>query len=200
MRSTNQYDASGTPHLHGLIDRCLRHERSAFRQLVEEHQHYVFALAFRVLRDEEDARDVTQEPFIRVWKKLYTYDIRTKFTTWLYTIATNLAYDQLKGNRRKRQRLSVVESSELDNIAAPTGVEARIVTRDLAEKITALAGGLPPKQQKVFILRDLQDLSVDEVARVLSMSVNSVKTNLCYARRSIREKMDQMESVKRRLP
>ena len=200
MRSSKQYDASATPHLPGLIDRSLRHERSAFRQLVEEHQHYVFALAFRVVRDEEDARDVTQETFIRVWKHLHTYDMRTKFTTWLYTITMNLAYDQLKGNRRKRHRLSVIESSDLDNVAAPMEEEAGIVNRDLAEKITELAGGLPPKQQKVFILRDLQDLSVDEVARVLSMSVNSVKTNLCYARRSIREKMQQMDGTRRRSP
>lgn len=200
MRSSKKYEDSAAPHLPGLIDRCLRHERSAFRQLVEEHQHYVFTIAFRVLRDEEDARDVTQETFIRVWKKLDTYDMQTKFTTWLYTIATNLAYDQLKGSSRKRQRLSVVGSSELESVAAPMEEEARIVNRDLAVKIAELAGGLPPKQQKVFILRDLQDLSVDEVARVLSMSVNSVKTNLCYARRSIREKMHQMEGTRRRSP
>jgi RNA polymerase sigma-70 factor (ECF subfamily) len=200
MRSPKLYDAPATLHLPGLIDRCLRHERSAFRQLVEEHQHYVFVIAFRVLRNEEDARDVTQETFIRVWKNLHTYDMRTKFTTWLYTIAVNLAYDQLKGNRRKHRWLSVIGSPELDSVAAPMGEEARIVNRDLAGKIAELAGELPPKQQKVFILRDLQDLSVDEVARVLSISVNSVKTNLCYARRSIRAKMHQMEDMKRRSP
>lgn len=200
MRSSKQYDAPATPHLPGLIDGCLRHERSAFRQLVEEHQHYVFAIAFRILRNDEDARDVTQETFIRVWKKLHTYDNRMKFTTWLYTIATNLAYDQLKGHRRRKSRLSVIGLTELDGVVAPIEEETSIVNRDLAEKISALAGELPPKQQKVFILRDLQDLSVDEVARVLSMSVNSVKTNLCYARRSIREKMHTMERTKRRSP
>ena len=75
-----------------------------------------------------------------------------------------------------------------------------IVNRDLAAKIKALAGKLPPKQQRVFVLRDLQDLSLDEVAQVLSMSISTVKTNLCYARRFIRTHMQQLDGVEGRKP
>lgn len=72
------------------------------------------------------------------------------------------------------------------------------VNRDLVAKITELAGGLPPKQYLVFILRDLQDLTVDEVAQVLSLSTNTVKTNLCYARKFIRAHMQRLEGMEGR--
>jgi RNA polymerase sigma-70 factor, ECF subfamily len=181
-----------------LIGRCLRDEAGAFRQLVEEHQRYVFSLAFRVLRDDEDAQDVVQETFIRVWKNLHAYDMQAKFTTWLYTITVNLAYDLLKSKNRKRRRFLPPESAESQNSAGATEEEMNFVNRDLAAKITELAGSLPPKQHLVFVLRDLQDLTLDEVAQVLSMSTNTVKTNLCYARRFIRAHMQRLEGMEGR--
>ena len=190
-RETSDTEAS---HLPELIKRCLRDEVDAYRQLVEEHQKYVFSVAFRILHDEEDARDVAQETFIRVWKHLHTYDMQTRFTTWLYTIAVNLAYDLLKMNtRRRRWILRPVESQ---HTRGTPDEEMDIVNRDLAAKIRELAGGLPPKQRLVFALRDLQDLSVEEVAQVLSMSTGAVKTNLCYARKFIRANMQRLEETK----
>jgi RNA polymerase sigma-70 factor (ECF subfamily) len=198
MNRPQTTDDPGVPHLPELIGRCLRNEGGAFRQLVEEHQKYAFSLAFRVLQDEEDARDVVQETFIRVWRNLHSYDGRAKFTTWLYTITVNLAYDLLKSRTRKR-RWILEPGSAQDSVGA-TQEEMNIVNRDLAAKIKELAGSLPPKQQLVFVLRDLQDLPVDEVAQVLSMSTSAVKTNLCYARRFIRAHMQQLEGVEGRRP
>ncbi len=200
MNPPQQSDHPGASHLPELIGRCLRNEGGAFRQLVEEHQRYVFSLAFRVLRDDEDARDVVQETFIRVWKNLHVYDKRAKFTTWLYTITVNLAYDLLKSKTRKRRWLLAPGSAESQNPAGVTEEEMNIVNRDLAAKIEELAGSLPPKQQLVFVLRDLQDLSVEEVAEALSMTTNTVKTNLCYARKLIRVKMQRLEGMEGRRP
>jgi RNA polymerase sigma-70 factor (ECF subfamily) len=198
MNSPHQSDDPETPPVPGLIGRCLRDEVGAFRQLVEEHRRYVFSLAFRVLRDDADAQDVVQETFIRVWKNLHTFDMRAKFTTWLYTITVNLAHDLLKSNTRKRRRFLTIESAESQSSAGTPEEEMNIINRDLAAKIRELAGSLPPKQQLVFVLRDLQDLTVDEVAQILSMSTNAVKTNLCYARRFIRTHMQQLEGMEGR--
>ena len=198
MHTPQQTDDPGTPHVPELIGRCLRNEGGAFRQLVEEHQRYVFSLAFRVLRDEDDARDVVQETFIRVWKNLHAYDMRAKFTTWLYTITVNLTSDMLKSKMRRRRWFLVPETAESQNSAGTMEEEMNIVNRDLALKIRELAGNLPPKQQLVFVLRDLQDLTVNEVAQILSMSTNTVKTNLCYARKFIRAHMQGLEGMEGR--
>jgi len=200
MNPPQQTDDTGASHIPELIGRCLRNEGGAFRQLVEEHQRYVFSLAFRVLRDDEDARDVAQETFIRVWKNLHAYDMRAKFTTWLYTITVNLSYDLLKSKTRKRRWFLDPGFAESGNSAGASEEETNIVNRDLAAKIEELAGSLPPKQQLVFILRDLQDLSVDEVAQALVMSTSTVKANLCYARRFIREQMQRLEEMEGRIP
>jgi RNA polymerase sigma-70 factor (ECF subfamily) len=200
MNSPQQTNDAGTGHIPELIGRCLRNEGGAFRQLVEEHQRYVFSLAFRMLRDDEEARDVVQETFIRVWKNLHTFDMEAKFTTWLYAITVNLTYDLLKSNTRRRRWLLAPETVDGQDSAAATEEEMNIVNRDLAAKIKELAGSLPPKQQLVFVLRDLQDLSVDEVAQILSMSTGTVKTNLCYARKFIRAHMQRLDGMEGRRP
>ena len=85
------------------IIRCKSGDMSAFQSLVEEYQIYAYKLAFRLLCSEDEAKDVVQESFIRVWRHIQKYDLRSKFTTWLYKIVTNLCYDHLKArNRRTR--------------------------------------------------------------------------------------------------
>ena len=79
-----------------LIARCRKGESLAFREIVERYQGYAFSLAFRVLWDEDDARETVQESFVRVWKHLAAYDGRSRFTTWLYSIVTHLAQDGSK--------------------------------------------------------------------------------------------------------
>jgi RNA polymerase sigma-70 factor (ECF subfamily) len=165
----------------------------AFRQLVELHQQYAFSLAFRIVCDEDDARDIVQETFIRVWSHLKDYVPEAKFTTWLYKIVVNLSYDRLKGEGRRRRLFTVIsKASDRDLQVGGPSAEAALENRDLADKIRSIAKGLPLRQRMVFVLRDLQDLSVEEVAEVLEMSHESVKTNLCYARRHIRLRLQCM--------
>lgn len=174
-----------------IIERSRRGERDAFRHLVEQHQSYAFALAFRLVCDEDAAKDVVQESFIRVWKHLAEYRPTVKFTTWLYRIVVNLAYDKLKTDRRRERVMSSERNCE--EVQGPSDREASetaIMNRDLAERIRALALGLPPKQRLVFTLRDLQDLSVQETADILAISTNTVKVNLSYARQWIRKNLD----------
>ncbi len=179
-----------------LIERSRRGESDAFRHLVERHQGYAFALAFRLVCDEEAAKDVVQESFIRIWKHLQEYDPAVKFTTWLYRIVVNLSFDQLKMDKRRKRVIEnereLDERSALDN----NGAEQGFVNRDLAEKIRSVAARLPLKQRLVFVLRDLNDLSVQETAETLGMSGGSVKANLSYARQTIRKYMEQLDHVR----
>jgi RNA polymerase sigma-70 factor, ECF subfamily len=175
-----------------LITRSREGDVRAFRRLVESHQHYAFSLAFRIVCDTEDARDIAQEAFIRVWRNLRTFNPEVKFTTWLYRIVVNLSLDRLKGERRKK-RFLVPASKGLDSaFRDDRALDEDVANRDLAGRIRTMAEGLPLKQRLVFVLRDLQDLTVEEVSEILEMSHASVKTNLCYARRHIRHLLEHL--------
>jgi RNA polymerase sigma-70 factor (ECF subfamily) len=176
-----------------IITRSKAGDSKAFRQLVERHQQYAYALAFRIVCDDDDAEDVVQESFIRVWKNIGSFDPGMKFTTWFYRIVVNLAYDCMRAESRKNRLFS--GSADLGEAQSEDGdrsLEQEISNRDLAMKIKHLAEGLPPKQRLVFVLRDLQDMTMDEISGILDMSMASVKTNLCYARKHLRTHLKRM--------
>lgn len=176
-----------------LMERFKSGDKRAFQQVVEHHQEYAFALAFRILFESEEARDVVQESFIRVWTHRSEYHMNVKFTTWLYKIVVNLCYDRLR--RKQRREKLFVRSS--DTYEDPVTMDNEnpgelAANRDLAEQIMSLAGKLPEKQRIVFTLRDLHDQTIDEVAAIVGISPESVRTNLCYARAAIRSKLQAM--------
>jgi RNA polymerase sigma-70 factor (ECF subfamily) len=175
-----------------ILLRSKNGDSEAFRSLVEYYQSYAFSLAFRLLCNEEDARDAVQESFIRIWKHLPEYDLQKKFTTWMYKIVTRICYDRLKAHRRQKIGVFLDRSG---NIQLPDGksLEKELDNRESAQIIKNLAETLTPKQRMVFILRDLQDLEMKEVSRICNMPIHSVKSNLCHARRNIRIKMENLE-------
>jgi RNA polymerase sigma-70 factor, ECF subfamily len=183
---SNLTEKAASSDLQTLLRASAEGNTDAFRTVVDSHQQYAFALAFRIVCDAENARDVVQEAFIRVWRHLPRYDARVKFTTWLYTIVTHLAVDRL----RLEQRRSGEETVDNDHAAASDpALEEEITNRDLAATIKRLSGDLPVKQRLVFVLRDLEDRTPEEIGGILGMSVGTVRANLCYARRTIRERM-----------
>ncbi len=185
------YDTA--PSLEQAIARSKQGDAWAFRQLVESYQQYAFSLAFRIVCNEDDARDIVQEAFIRVWNHIKEFSAGAKFSTWLYKIVVNLSYDRLKTERRKSRLFTRMPmEADLTREASGPAADASVMNRDLADRIKAIAGKLPLTQRMVFVLRDLQDLTVDEVAEILEMSRESVKTNLCYARRSIRNTLTRL--------
>lgn len=178
----------------GLVVRSLEGDLSAFRSLMESQQRYAYAVAFRVLRDEDSAKDVVQDAFIRVWRNLARYRPEIRFTTWLYKIVVNLCYDRMKMESRRNARFGRIGGLFGDkDIADSRDLHRQVESRDLREHVLAAAKELPPKQRLVFHLRDIQDFSIEEIAEIARMSVGAVKTNLCYARRLIRIAVTQMQ-------
>jgi RNA polymerase sigma-70 factor (ECF subfamily) len=170
---------------HLLIRQSLQGDLSAFRTLVERHQPFVYSLAFRSVPHREDAEDIVQDTFIKVWLNLRFFDFRGKFTTWVYKIVVNLCIDRLRSKNRMAPDASAAEENN-PLWAHRQDSMKKVEDNDLAQHIKMLADHLSPKQRMVFILRDLQDLSIEEVSQVLQMSEGSVKTNLYHARNAIR--------------
>ena len=171
-----------------VVTRSQCRDLAAFEQLVRKYQPYAFSLAMKFLCDEAEASDVVQDSFLRVWKNIDRYDPKQKFTTWLYKIVVNLCVDRFRALKRSRSIfLSRDRDPAMEDLPDEHDWETLRSYEQLADVIRTLSGRLSPKQRMVFTLRDLQDLTVEEVVEITGLSTGSVKTNLHYARKSIRD-------------
>ena len=170
------------------ILRATRGSTQAFREVVEWLQPFAYSVAYRFTGDADDAEDIVQEAFVRLWRHLPDYKPEIKLTTWLYRIVVNLCFDFLK-SRHRRQQKNRVGLADGHGIADQGTPEKALQQRELLEAIHRACETLPPRQRAVFILRDLEGLSVQEACDALSMDPGTLKSNLFYARRQMGEKL-----------
>ena len=182
--------------LNELILKANNGDTKAFEVIVRNYNKFGYAVAFRILCNEEDAKDVVQECFIKIWKHLNEYDKKIKFTTWMYKIVVNLCFDKLKSQKRRRNIFKNLDEDSVINVPGGIDLEKELTNKELAAMIKHFASGLSEKQKTVFILRDMEDLSIEEVSEIMNISSGSVKTNLFYARQSIRKKIIEWENQK----
>lgn len=168
------------------IEKSQNGDIHAFRQLVENNQAFAYAVAFRFTGDRTEAEDITQEAFIKLWKNIKKYRPEIKLRTWLYKIIMNLCFDFLKSARHK-QRLKNINIDLSPPIYDEVNNEKQKDDFEMLGVIVRLSKQLTPKQQSVFILRDLEALSVEEVSEITGMEHGQIKSNLYYARLKIRE-------------
>lgn len=176
--------------LENLIRKSQKGDMISFRDLITNNQRFVFTVAFKVMCNDDLAREVTQECFIKVWKNISLFNFKNKFTTWLYRITINICYDKLR-EKRSRNKL-FVNFDELEselNLHYENDISNGMENKELAKRIEIVSNGLPPKQRIVFSLRDLQGFSISEVVEITGMSESSVKTNLVIARRAVKSKL-----------
>ena len=184
--------------LQEIIQQIQKGDKSAFRVLVEKYQQTAFRLAFRMLGDEDEARDVVQDSFIRIWEKFNTYNDNEKFTSWMYRIVSNRAIDSLRASRR-RPTISLEKLIPETLEAGESNPDVLLENREAGELIQLITSGLPEKQQLVFSLRDLQGLSPKEVQDISGMTETAIKSNLYHARKTIREKLTGILTFERKL-
>lgn len=172
-----------------VIRLAMRGDIQAYRKLVEHHQAFAYAVAYRMLGNEDEAEDMVQEVFIKLWKVLPGYRQEIKLTTWLYKIITNQCLDHLKSNYRKanQNRKSVLDLV----IQAPGTPDNELQQREWIVQVQEAAAALTPTQKAVFVLRDLQGLDVEEVCQVLEMNDTQVKSNLYHARKAIAQQLEK---------
>lgn len=174
-----------------LIRKCREGDQQSFRMLVETHQSFAYALAFRFVSREEEAEDIAQEAFVKVWKNLHHYDETFRFKTWLGKMVTNLSLDYLKSARHRKQ-----VDPEKFVLPEPLQQSDALETAELWEAVVQLASQLTEKQKAVFVLRDLQMLEPEEVSAILDMSTANLKSNLYYARVKMKEGLEKLFATK----
>ena len=175
-----------------LIARAQAGEMVAFRRLVERHQRQAFALAFALVRDENDAREIVQEAFLRAFKNLPTFQRDSSFFTWLYRIVTNLGIDLLrKPGRRVQEPIEEVGTTDRDvdfpflgRFDGADPVEA-VRRREIAQRLQAAFDELPSYHRAVIVLRELEGMSYEEMASVMSVSKGTIMSRLFHARKKL---------------
>ncbi len=177
-----------------LIKACQANDHEAFRLLVQRHQATAFRFAFRLACENADAEDLCQMAFIRIWNYRQKLQPEARFSTLLYTIISRLWIDT--GRSKKHRALTRHVEPLNDQLASnELSPEMLSLNSDLAERIKRLSKKLPPRQLLVFTLRDLEDLSINEVVRITGISTAGVKTNLSLARRKLRERLKAITEV-----
>lgn len=179
-----------------IVEKAVGGDAKAFRQLVEKHQSFVYKLAHRFVGERDDAEDITQESFIRLWKNLNRYRPEIKLTTWLYKIVTNLCLDFSK-SKYNRQSNRSVELDDHRGMISAWSADQSLLDEELRLAVEKLTADFSPKQKAVFVLRDLEDLSMQEISEILSMSPGKVKSNLYYARKKMSELISVYYQVKK---
>jgi len=172
-----------------LLLKAQKADKYAFKLLVEETNQYAYNLAFKMIANEEDARDIVQEAFIRVWKHINTYNPKIKFTTWLYKIIINLCLDHLK--MLKRRNYYTKES--MSGISLNTGhfLEKNIENENLISIMKSLIKEISPKQQVLFVLYFIEEKNIDEICLLTGFKKGNVKSNIYYARLKMQEMLQK---------
>lgn len=177
--------------LNELITRSCNRDENAFRRLVESHQAMIYTLCFRLLCDEEDARDAVQETFIKVWLNLPGFDVSRRFSTWVYAIATNYCYDRLKS--RNNKPVSRIPAEELSEVFQSGNGDAldQLIDRETGRLIASLTEQLSPKQKTVFTLSDLEGLDTTQIQQITGFTIVQIKSNLYLARQVLRKQLNK---------
>ena len=174
-------------------------DRPAFGELVECHQQRVVGTVARMLgADAADAEDIGQQVFLRVWKSAGRYEPTAKFTTWLYTITRHLVFNELR--RRKHRPVTSLDADAFDGSASGNDAarledrqtpapDATLLQAELQVAINAAIAQLPETQRLAVVLRRYEELSYEEIAGVLGLSVPAVKSLLFRARVVLRERL-----------
>lgn len=178
-----------------LVARLQKGDTAVFREIVRRHQDKVYRLALRLTRDEARAQDATQDAFLQVFRKVSQFQEQSAFSTWLYRITVNAALMRMRSERRHHET-SLDEASprytEAGEIAEPvddwsTAVDEDAGNRELAQHAAKAVDELPETYRSVFVLRELEEMSTEEVAEILDLTVPTVKTRLHRARLALRK-------------
>jgi len=186
-----EVDAAGDGNVEekALLRRAQAGDQDAFGKIVQLHWKKAYWKAYDVLYDHGRAQDAAQEAFVKVHRALQTYDISRDFSSWLYRIVLNVAIDHKR--RSDRDRSTPTDKIE-QMVDARTAVQEDEEQRAVIERVDTVLQGLPEKYRVPIVLKDVDGLSVDEIAKVLDQSYSTVRWRLHKGRSMFRERYNRM--------
>jgi RNA polymerase sigma-70 factor (ECF subfamily) len=162
-----------------LIEQCLAGDQVAWEQIVRQNWRKVFNVAYKFVGKHDEAEDLTQDIFLKIFKALNTFDRRANFQTWIISISRNLCIDHYRSVRKERQTIARdVDSSDLQPATPERGPYAQAEHQDLRAQLRTALEALPLTLRTAVVLRDLQELSYQEIADRLGLPEGTVKSRI----------------------
>ena len=174
-----------------LIEECRGGNFNNFRKLVELTSPFAYSVAFRMLGNEDQAKDVVQETMVTIWQKLKKIKSAEVYKTWIYRVVVNKCYDVMRKRKKNPEFIADEQTWRVISNRISEGPSAALENGETSKIIGILTERLSSKQKAVFVLSDLEGLSNDEVSEITGISKSAVKANLYHARKSISKKVEK---------
>ena len=186
--------------LDALIERCLAGNQAAWEEIVRLHRRKVFNIAYKFVGKHDLAEDLTQDIFLKLYRSLDTFDRRANFQTWLISVSRNLCIDHYRSVRKERETINRdVDASTLSPVSRDRSAYAQLELRDRVQLLRAALDMLPPTLRTAVLMRDIQELTYQEIADRLNVPEGTVKSRINRGRtelaRQIQRLREQQDAV-----
>ena len=183
-----------------VVAQVLAGDKDAYRLLVERHTRSIYGVAYRMTGNEQDAEEILQETFLRAYKSLHRFELRSSFSTWLYRIAVNRSLDFLKAKKMTDayQITDNPQSGEEHEIQIPAsdpGPDRLLLSAEARQKIADAIGLLSPAERVAFTMRHMEGKSIEEISKALNVRTSAAKNSIFRAVQKIREQLEPLVSV-----
>ena len=179
--------------IEALIQRCLQGDQIAWDAIVQQYRRKVFNVAYKFVGRHEEAEDLTQDIFIKIFKSLGTFDRRANFQTWLISVSRNLCIDHYRSVRQERQAIDhQIDPNELSPVSPEPGPIAAIEQQDRVVLLREALAALPESLRKAVLMRDIQELTYQEIADQLHLPEGTVKSRINRGRTELARQIRRM--------
>ncbi|MFO7694413.1 MAG: sigma-70 family RNA polymerase sigma factor [Vicinamibacterales bacterium] len=176
-----------------LIERCLRGDEQAWEQIVRQYWRRVFNVAYKFVGRHDEAEDLTQDVFLKVFKSLATFDRRANFQTWLVSVSRNLCIDHYRSVRKERETINRdVNADDLSPQSVETSAHVILERLDLAQELRRALQQLPETLRTAVVMRDIQELSYQEIADRLHLPEGTVKSRINRGRHELARQITRL--------
>ena len=185
-----------------VVAQVLAGDKEAFRLLVERHTRSIYSVAYRMTGNESDAEEILQETFLRAYKSLRNFELRSSFSTWLYRIAVNRSLDFLKAKKMTdAYQISEQPGSEENEreiqVAAPNpGPERLLLSAEARQRLARAITLLSPAERVAFTMRHMEGRSIEEISKTLNVRASAAKNSIFRAVQKIREQLEPLVATK----
>jgi len=189
-----------TDAIDALIQRCLGGDQGAWEDIVRQHRRKVFNIAYKFTGRHDEAEDLTQDIFLKIFKSLHTFDRRANFQTWLVSVSRNLCIDHYRSVRKERETISRdVDAADLSPVSHDLPADTRLERADRVVMLRQALDKLAPTLRTAVMLRDIQELTYQEIADKLHLPEGTVKSRINRGRtelaRQIQKLREQQDAI-----
>jgi RNA polymerase sigma-70 factor (ECF subfamily) len=180
-----------------VIERCLEGDQAAWEQVVRQHWRKVFNVAYKFVGKHDEAEDLTQEIFLKIFRSLHTFDRRANFQTWLISVSRNLCIDHYRSVRKERETIDRdVDAGDLSPVSRELGPYASLEHDDRRALLRRALDELPPALRSAVLLRDIRELSYQEIAEQLGLPEGTVKSRINRGRLELARQIRRLEQTR----